>query len=1136
MAKTSFVLKGQAAALIATGIALAWRLALDPFLGDHLPYVTFFMAIVFATWYAGLAASLTATLLGGLAAVWFFIPPRFSLAVSDAPQLVGLVTYGMASLTFVAFGQVMNRARQRAEELAQGLRVTEERLTLAQQASQIGSFDWNLETGVNTWSPELYDMYGIRPEEFGHTQGAWERYLHPDDRDEMLMAVEQSRSSGVSEDREFRIIRPNGEIRWLVGRWRWISDRSGHPVRLTGVNIDITQRKQTQEELRRSEAELSEFFEHASLGIHWVSPDGTILRVNQAELDLLGYSREEYVGRQIAEFHVDEPVISDILQRLASGETLREYPARLRCKDGSIRDVLINSNVRFEDSRFVHTRCFTRDVTNQKRAEEGLRQSEARTRAIFESTLDALITMDAEGRVQDWNPAAEQIFGYSQLQAVGQCVAELIIPPHLRARHKEALRRYLDTGEATMLGRRIQMPALKADGTEFPVEFSIAVTRRSGMPPFFTAHVRDISDRLRSELDTAHLAAIVASSGDAIISKTLKGIVTTWNDAAEQLFGYKAEEMIGQPVIRLIPAEAQDQERDILSRISRGERIEHYETVRCRKDGSRVNVSLAISPLFDAHGKVIGASKIARDITQPKLAERAMAHLAAIVTSSDDAIISKDLNGTVMSWNLAAERLFGYRADEMIGQSVIKLIPEDRHDEERRILDMVSRGEVVETYETIRRRKDGTDVHVSLTVSPLFDGQGRVIGASKIARDITEQVQHEQALTQSRERLRQALQYQEAIFSNIGEGLYTVNRQGLVVSMNQAAERLFGWTKDELVGRKMHDVTHHMHPNGRPFPAADCAGLQVFLTGVSLVNQEDVFIRRDGSFFQVVYSASPIRSGDEITGLVVVFRDVTEEKRAEDALRDRDRALTTANDELVHQKAGLAEANKELQSFSYSVSHDLRAPLRTIDAYVRIVEEDHGPELNDEVRRCLGIVKKAAGQAGELIDDLLEFSRLGRIGMDLRPTKMTELAREAAEEYNLTQYRPAVDLTIRDLPTCNGDWRLLKLVWANLLSNAFKFTRDRASAHIEIGWLPDDRKPGACVYYVKDNGVGFDMKYVHKLFGVFQRLHLKDEFEGTGVGLAIVQRIVQRHGGRVWAEGKPDGGATFFFSLRKAAE
>ena len=169
-----------------------------------------------------------------------------------------------------------------------------------------------------------------------------------------------------------------------------------------------------------------------------------------------------------------------------------------------------------------------------------------------------------------------------------------------------------------------------------------------------------------------------------------------------------------------------------------------------------------------------------------------------------------------------------------------------------------------------------------------------------------------------------------------------------------------------------------------------------------------------------------------------------------------------------------------------------------------------------------------------MIDDLLEFSRLGRIGMDIRTTDMTEIAREAAEELTLTQKPQNIDLTIGDLPVCKGDWRLLKLVWMNLLSNAFKFTSGREITQIEVGWLPDDRQAEACVYYVKDNGVGFDMKYVHKLFGVFQRLHLKDEFEGTGVGLAIVQRIVQRHGGRVWAEGKINGGATFFFSLRKA--
>ena len=224
--------------------------------------------------------------------------------------------------------------------------------------------------------------------------------------------------------------------------------------------------------------------------------------------------------------------------------------------------------------------------------------------------------MDAEGRVQDWNPAAEQMFGYSQSQAAGRRIAELIIPPSLRDRHRKGLQRYLETNEPTVLGQRIQMAALKADGTEFPVEFSIAVTRRSGTPPFFTAYVRDISDRLRSERDTAHLAAIVKTSDDAIISKDLTGIVMSWNQAAERLFGYSASEMIGQPVMKLIPPDRQDEERRILEKVTRGEIVETYETIRRRKDGTDCHVSLTVSPLFDGQGRVIGASKIARDITE----------------------------------------------------------------------------------------------------------------------------------------------------------------------------------------------------------------------------------------------------------------------------------------------------------------------------------------------------------------------------------------------------------------------------------------------------------------------------------------------------------------------------------------
>jgi PAS domain S-box-containing protein len=625
----------------------------------------------------------------------------------------------------------------------------------------------------------------------------------------------------------------------------------------------------------------------------------------------------------------------------------------------------------------------------------------------------------------------------------------------------------------------------------------------------------------------------------AVYTCDAQGCIVLYNQAAVDLWGRKPE--IGKDqwcgswrIYRPDGSPLPLDECPMAVCLREGRAVRGEEIVIERPDGSRRHVLPHPEPLFDASGAVVGAVNMLIDITERQEAERARAHLAAIVTSSDAAIVGKNLQGVVTSWNRAAEQLFGFSAEEMIGQPVLRIIPPNRRDEEAKILERIARGQTVEPYETIRRRKDGTEVTISLTVSPIIDSHGRVIGASKIARDISEHKRAEQALLQSRQDLRRALEYQEAVVNNMGEGLYTVNREGIVTSMNPAAEKLFGWTSDEVLGRKMHDVTHYKHRDGTPFPAAECAGLQVLQMGTPLTNYEDVFVRKDGSCFDVLYSSSPIRAGGEIVGLVVVFRDISERKRAEEALRDRDRALTIANDELTQQSEALSEVNNELQSFSYSVSHDLRAPLRTIDAFVRIVEEDHGAHLNSEAQRCMGIVKKAARQAGELIDDLLEFSRLGRIGMDIRPVKMTELAQEVANELQCTQEGRVIDLQIGDLPLCQGDWRLLKLVWENLLTNAFKYTRPRTAAQIEVGWLPDDRQADASVYYVRDNGVGFDMKYVHKLFGVFQRLHLKEEFDGTGVGLAIVQRIVRRHGGRVWGEGKTDGGATFFFSLRKA--
>jgi PAS domain S-box-containing protein len=243
---------------------------------------------------------------------------------------------------------------------------------------------------------------------------------------------------------------------------------------------------------------------------------------------------------------------------------------------------------------------------------------------------------------------------------------------------------------------------------------------------------------LKGDLAANLLSAIIDSSDDAIVSKDLNGVVTSWNRSAERIFGYTAEEMIGHPILILLPKDRQAEEFEILARIRRGERIDHFETFRQRKDGKLIDVSVTISPIHEPGGKIIGASKVARDITEQKRGGEASLLLAAIVNSSDDAIISKNLNGIITSWNAGAQRMFGYTQEETVGRSVLMLVPTDRQDEEPKILERLRRGERVEHFETVRVRKNGQQFHVSLTISPVKDLTGRVIGASKIARDVTE--------------------------------------------------------------------------------------------------------------------------------------------------------------------------------------------------------------------------------------------------------------------------------------------------------------------------------------------------------------------------------------------------------------
>lgn len=473
-------------------------------------------------------------------------------------------------------------------------------------------------------------------------------------------------------------------------------------------------------------------------------------------------------------------------------------------------------------------------------------------------------------------------------------------------------------------------------------------------------------------------------------------------------------------------------------------------------------------------------------------AEHLQTSLLGMLEAAPDAIVVVDPAGQIVMVNSQAQRLFDQPASALVGESIEVLVPpryRAQHAGHRAgYFGDPRKREMGTNLELAGLRGDGSEFPVEISLSPIEIG-GATFAMAAI-RDVTSRRKTEAKF--------------RGLLEAAPDAMVIVDRAGKISLVNTQTERIFGYSRAEMLGQPVELLvpgavrsTHARHRTeyfGDPHP-------RMMGTGLQLAGR-----RKDGSEFPVEISLSPVETEDG-TLVTAAVRDISARIAVEDALK---------------------AANHELEGFTYSVSHDLRAPIRQIDGFSRILLEQCGPALDERGHHYLRRITEGAAHMGRLVDDLLNLARIGRQDVRLANTSLAGVARAALAELQPELADREITFSIAELPSVPCDPGLMKIVFANLLSNAAKYTRPRAHAHVEVGLSTEGGRPEL---FVRDNGVGFDMQYADKLFGVFQRLHRVEDFEGTGVGLATVQRIVRKHGGEIRALATPDGGATFWFTL-----
>ena len=847
--------------------------------------------------------------------------------------------------------------------------------------------------------------------------------------------------------------------------------------------------------------------------IYMLSPRGEICSWNPGAELMTGYTYEEIAGQNVSRFFAVEDIKrgkpEQILRLAAASDWYEEQGVRVR-KDGSRYPVDTSLTASRDAAGNLHGfSVICRDLS-------GTKESEAKYRGLMEAAPDAMVVVNQGGEIVLLNVQAEKQFGYRRDELIGQKVTN-IIPEGFAERLVADDLRSAEDAQDQQIGTGIELVARRKDGSAFPIEIMLSPLQ-SPEGTLVTAAIRNISGRKEAE---SHLAQVegryrglLEAAPDAMVVVNQGGEIVLLNVQAEKQFGYRRDELIGQKVTNIIPKgfaerlvaddlrsaeDAQDQQ------IGTG-----IELVARRKDGSAFPIEIMLSPLQSPEGTLVTAA--IRNISGRKEAESHLAQVEGryrgLLEAAPDAMVVVNQGGEIVLLNVQAEKQFGYRRDELIGQKVTNIIPEGFA--ERLVADDLRSAEDAQDQqigtgiELVARRKDGSAFPIEIMLSPLQSPEGTLVTAA--IRNISVRKEAEKYLAQMEGKYR-------GLLEAAPDAMVVVNQGGEIVLLNVQAEKQFGYRRNELLGQRVKNIipegfAERLVADG--LRTAEDALAQQIGTGIELHGR-----RKDGSEFPIELMLSPLGNADGIL-VTAAIRNITTRKAAET--------------HLLRKMDELNRSNEELGQFAAIASHDLQEPLRMVASYTQLLSRRYKGKLDADADQFIAFAVDGASRMQRLIQDLLAYSRVGTKGKDL-----SETSGEDALQRALLNLRGAINdsgakVTHDPLPNVLADAMQLTQLFQNLVGNAIKY-QNSGIPRVHISAAGNGGT--TWTFAVKDNGLGIDPQHFDRIFGMFQRLHKRDEFAGTGIGLAICKKIVERHGGNISVESQPGQGSTFRFALMK---